>query len=172
MKRIMIVGQPGAGKSTLARQLGQITGLPVHHIDLIHWLPGWIMRPDSERIAMANAVEAEDSWIFEGGLSVTWPNRLERADTLIVLDIPLWRRAWRVFRRTWRGYGQSRTDLPEDCPEKFDLEFWCYIWRTRRTARRKMLALIPQADDKQVWHVANSRDLTRLMRQVDQQAGG
>ena len=45
MKRVMIVGQPGAGKSTIARQIGQRTGLPVVHIDKIHWMPGWVERP-------------------------------------------------------------------------------------------------------------------------------
>ena len=83
MKRVMIVGQPGAGKSTLARQLGARTGLPVVHIDHIHWTPGWVEREREEKLAMMRAAEREESWIIEGGLSATWDTRLPRADTVI-----------------------------------------------------------------------------------------
>ena len=116
MKRVMIVGQPGSGKSTLARALGEVTGLPVFHMDMIHWKPGWVERPLAEKIPMANEIESGRRWIFEGGLSATYENRLARADTLVVLDVPLWRRSWRVFRRTWRDHGTTRPDLPENCP--------------------------------------------------------
>ena len=81
----MIVGQPGSGKSTTARMIGEITGLPVVHVDLIHWKDGWIERDKSEKIELASKEEAKATWIFEGGLSQTWENRLARADTLIVL---------------------------------------------------------------------------------------
>lgn len=52
MKRVMIVGQPGAGKSYLARAMGQKTGLPVQHMDMIHWKPGWVERDKAEKLAM------------------------------------------------------------------------------------------------------------------------
>ena len=138
MKRVMIIGQPGAGKSVFARQLGQKTGLPVVHIDKIHWKSGWVERTGAEKDEMCSAVHARDSRIFEGGRSSTWAERLDRADTLIWLDIPLWLRVWRVFKRTVRYYGQSRPDLPKDCPERFNWEFCAWIWNTRNTSRNLM----------------------------------
>ena len=53
MQRVMILGQPGSGKSTLAQKLGACTGLPVFHIDNIHWSPGWVERPSDEKTASA-----------------------------------------------------------------------------------------------------------------------
>ncbi len=147
MKRIMIVGQPGAGKSTLATILGTRTGLPVVHIDKIHWMPGWNERPKAEKISMMRQAEKQPEWIIEGGLSQTWDSRVARADLLIVLAFPLWLRAWRVFRRTLLHHGQSRPDLPANCPERFDREFWVWIWSTRRTGREKMFELANRVDE-------------------------
>lgn len=68
MRRVMIIGQPGAGKSTLARQIGALTGLPVVHIDHIHWTSGWVERPREEKTRLCGEVHARKSWIFEGGI--------------------------------------------------------------------------------------------------------
>jgi adenylate kinase family enzyme len=144
MQRVMIVGQPGSGKSTLARAMGARTGLPVVHIDHIHWMPGWQERPRAEKTRMCHEVEAGEAWIFEGGHSATWGNRLARADMLIWLDVPVWRRFGRVVWRTWVYRGQSRPDLPENCPEGFHKEtlpFWRWIWRTRNTQRANIQSL-------------------------------
>jgi adenylate kinase family enzyme len=168
MKRVMIVGQPGAGKTWLARELGRRTGLPVHHMDMIHWKPGWVERDRAGKQAMARRVEESESWIFEGGLSATMPNRLVRADTVILLDVPFVVRVWRVFVRTIRDYGQTRPDLPENCPERFDREFWGFIWRTRVTARQRNRSLIRTAAPKTVVHVIQSRrDVAEFLQSLD-----
>lgn len=156
MTRIMIVGQPGSGKSTLARTLGRRMDLPVIHVDMIHWMPGWVERPMVERVALARAAEAGENWVFEGGLSATWPSRMARADMLIVLDLPFLCRVWRVFWRTIRLWGRTRADLPENCPERFDREFWLWIWRTRNTNRARMLALADLAAKTKPVHVLTS----------------
>jgi adenylate kinase family enzyme len=132
----MIIGQPGAGKSWLARRLGDATGLPVVHIDReVHWLPGWVESSPQDKVRRAAAIHARDAWIIEGGHSRSWPQRLARADTLIWLDVPLPVRVLRVTARTLRHRGQSRPDLPQGCPDHLNAEFIRYIWRTRRTAR-------------------------------------
>jgi len=158
MKRVMIIGQPGSGKSTLARQIGEITHLPVVHIDRIHWQPGWVERPRAEKTALCAEVHARETWIFEGGHSATWAERLERADTLIWLDFPLWLRAWRVIKRTLRHHGQSRPDLPEDCPERFDWEFTQWIWNTRHSGRANAQRLFDSApSEKDTYRLSSPR---------------
>jgi len=168
MKRVMITGQPGAGKSTLARAIGNITGLPIVHVDLIHWMPGWVERDKAEKIRLATIEEAKDSWVFEGGLSQTWENRLARADTLICLDFALSLRAWRVFKRTLRDHGRSRPDLPEECPERFEREFWLWIWNTRRTGKEKMYRLMDKAPaDMAVHHLQTPRQVQAFLDELE-----
>lgn len=164
MKRVMIIGQPGSGKSTLARTLGSKTGLPVVHIDLIHWMSGWVERPKPEKIALALIEQNKDEWIFEGGLGATKEHRLERADTLINLDFPLWFRAWRVLKRTLTSYGKTRPDLPEGCPEQFSLEFWKWIWDTSRKNREANIRWMAKAaPDVAVFHLCSVRAVRQFV---------
>ncbi len=143
----MIVGQPGAGKSTLARKLGECTGLPVIHIDTIHWQPGWIERSRDEKTRLCHEVEASDRWIFEGGHSATWSNRIARADLLIWIDRAAPLRFWRVFIRALWYRRRSRPDLPNDCPELLANlpEFFGFMWRTNKSARAKLEQLVATA---------------------------
>ncbi len=145
MKRVMIIGQPGSGKSTLARLLGAKTGLPVTHMDHIHWKSGWVPRDHAEKLGMVRRVQARDMWILEGGFSTTYAERAQRADTIIFLDVGLWRRLWRVTYRFFRYFGQSRPDLPDGCNEGNWREMWDFykwIWNTRHTARTKAQRLL------------------------------
>lgn len=147
MQRVMIVGQPGSGKSTLARKLGECTGLPVIHIDTIHWQPGWVERSRDEKTRLCREVEAGDRWIFEGGHSATWDNRISRADLLIWIDRSTTLRFWRVLLRTLTSRGRSRPDLPENCPDRPGNlpEFFTFMWKTRKSARTKMKQLVAAA---------------------------
>ena len=143
----MIVGQPGSGKSTLAQALGERTGLPVIHIDQIHWQPGWVERSKPETTRLCREAEQQSHWIFEGGHSATWSSRVARADMLIVLHRPVWVRLWRVLRRAVTGLGRVRPDMAEGCPERLSSlpEFIHYIWSTRNSAREKMDRLAASA---------------------------
>jgi adenylate kinase family enzyme len=171
MQRIMIVGQPGSGKSTLARALGARTGLPVVHIDHIHWQPGWVERSRAEKTRLCREVEMREAWIFEGGHSATWDTRLARAEMLIWLDLPFGLRVWRILRRTLVYHGQSRPDLPEGCPEGFHREtlpFWHFLWRTRRSARARLFRLweaVPEG--KARLRLASRREVTAFLEGCD-----
>ncbi len=168
-KRIMIIGQPGSGKSTLARRLGEKLGLPVVHIDLIHWQPGWTERPTEEKSRLCKEVHQRDTWVFEGGHSRTWAERLERADTLIWLDFPLGIRAWRVIKRTLQHYGKSRPDLPDNCPERFNWEFTTWIWQTRNTGRANMRKLFDTAPaEKSKYRLQNRLQVEDLINTIEQ----
>ena len=164
MKRVMILGQPGSGKSTLARELGDRTGLPVVHVDRIHWMPDWQERPRDEKIALALSEQAKPEWIFEGGLSATYEDRFQRADTVVFLDFPLWFRMGRVVWRTLRWHGRTRPDMQEGCPERFNWEFTKWIWDTRHSGRVRPLALLARAGpDKAAHHLRSGAEVRAFL---------
>lgn len=129
MQRILVIGPCGAGKSTLAAQLGALLGLPVHHIDQLNWQPGWVESGKADLRARLAAIVAQERWLIDGNYGGTLDVRLARADTIVYLDFPVLLCATRLLRRIWTWRGRPRPDMPEGCPERFDLAFFWYVLR-------------------------------------------
>lgn len=142
--KIAILGYSGCGKSTLARQLGERYGLPVLHLDSVHWLPGWV---EKDRALEGQEVQAfldshdKEGWVIDGNYSrsMLLERRCAEADQIIILELSPLVCLWRVLRR-WRTWGgQTRPDMGEGCPEKVDWEFvqWVlYKGRGEKTRQR------------------------------------
>ncbi|MDH5797465.1 MAG: AAA family ATPase [Paracoccaceae bacterium] len=164
MKRVMVLGGPGSGKSTLAVTLGRATGLPVIHMDKIHWQPGWVERSRPEKVRLVSEAEDREQWIIEGGLSVTYDNRAARADTVIWLDLPLPLRLFRVLKRRWRYRGgKTRPDLPDNCPERLDPAFLHWILFMGRQNREKIAKALDRAQHLTVYHLKSRRDVKAFL---------
>lgn len=135
MKRVLIIGPCGSGKSTLARELAPRMDLPLVHMDQLGWQPGWVETEKAElNASLADAV-AQEAWLIEGNYGSTLIPRLERADTVIYLDFPIHLCLWRLIRRIVAHRGQSRPDMPEGCPERFDAAFFWYVFNWKRGPR-------------------------------------
>jgi adenylate kinase family enzyme len=139
MNRVLILGCPGAGKSTLAQRLAQASGLNLFHLDQLYWQPGWI-KPNKEewRDRLTQLLGLEE-WIIDGNYGNTLPLRLASADTAIFLDFPRWICLSRALRRVIRWRGRTRADMPYGCPERFDWDFLRYIWTFHATQRPQIL---------------------------------
>jgi adenylate kinase family enzyme len=141
VQRVVVIGCSGSGKSTLTRELAARTGIPVCHLDQLYWRPGW--KPPADLSAFRRSVDtvvAGERWILDGGFFDTAGNaRLERADVVVLFDLPTVLCLYRAIKRWWTYRGEVRPDLPPGCPEGFDLEFYRYIV----TYRSKVL---PQAE--------------------------
>ena len=166
----MILGPAGAGKTRLAWLLAERTGLPVVHLDLLFWRPGWKPAPLTEaRAAVADAAE-EPRWIMEGdflGKGLDDP-RFSRADTVVFLDVPRARCLWRVLSRSVRDRGRARADLPEGCLEGFDLPLLRWIWRYPAVNRPRVLELLDRlrARGVAVHHLGSEGDVRGLLSGV------
>ena len=98
--RILITGASGSGKTTFAKRLGAILGIPHTEMDSLHWGKNWTPRPSFE--ADVNELVAQDSWITEWQYSQVRERLLERAELMIYLHYPRWFVEQRVIRRTLR----------------------------------------------------------------------
>ena len=137
MRRVLVIGSPGAGKSTLATELARRTELPLIHLDQEHWQPGWIEMDKATWKARMRDLVTADRWIIDGNYGASLDIRIKRADTIILLDFPVWLCLARVVRRVRETRGRVRPDMAEGCPERFNLPFLLYVARYPLGARRR-----------------------------------
>lgn len=138
VRRVVVLGRGGAGKSVFARRLGALTGLPVVELDGEFWQSGLRPLPPDGWAAAQERLAAADAWIMDGDLGPydVLDVRLRRADTVVLLDFSLPRCAWRAVRR-----GRERAD------------FWRWVWSYRRRYRPAVLAAVAEAAPHAALHV-------------------
>ncbi len=122
MKKIMIIGCPGAGKSSLARELHARTGLPLYHLDMIWHKPDRTTVTREEFDARLAEILARDAWIIDGNYSRTIDVRLAACDTVFLLDLPV----EDCLAGAESRIGTQRPDLPW-LEETLDEEFRQWI---------------------------------------------
>ncbi|MBK6315156.1 MAG: hypothetical protein IPF53_12795 [Blastocatellia bacterium] len=142
MKRILVIGPGGAGKSTLAKRLGGILVLPVVHLDALYWKRGWVEPSKSDWAATVEAALARAAWVMDGNFSGTLERRLAACDAVVFLDLPRTTCVWRVLKRVLRYRNATRPDMAPDCPERFNMKFLLWIWNYRTATRPKVVHLL------------------------------
>ena len=153
MEKILIIGCSGSGKSTLAVALGEKLGLPVVHLDQLWWKEGWrnVTREEFDsRLAMAMNM---DGWIIDGNYLRTLERRLDRCDTVFLLDYPpavcLAGAASRI--------GAPREDMPW-IEREFDPEFRRWIEEFPRNQLPQIYELLERKRKKLEIFVFHSRE--------------
>lgn len=148
MKKILVIGSSGAGKSTFSRRLHEATGLKLIHLDVLHWKPNWT-EPDKEewRKTVENALQGEE-WIMDGNFSGTMEMRIQASDTVIFLDLPRATCVYRILKRVVFYRKGSRPDMADGCDEKFDWEFIKWVWNYPKRSKPKVESLLKSVEDE------------------------
>jgi len=169
MERVMIIGCGGAGKSTLARKLGEKTGLPVVHLDQIWWAPGnWQHREREEFDEILLSEMEKPRWILDGNYNRTVEVRLEKCDTVIYLDFSRFTCLRQWMGRVIQNWGHARADMAEGCAEWFDPEMALWIWNFNKNNRNRYYELLSGLEGKQVFILKNRREVERFLESAVQ----
>lgn len=164
MKRILVIGSGGAGKSTFSSRLSKLTGIEVFHLDALYWKANWVEPSRDEwRKTVENLVEKAD-WILDGNYSSTLEMRLPTCDTVVFLDPPRTVCVYRVIKRVALSYGKTRPDMAKNCLEKFDWEFLKWIWDFKNRSKPKMEKLLERfKNEKTIIRLRSKKEVENFL---------
>ncbi len=168
----MVVGvSAGVGKSTFARRLGEALGIEVHHLDRFFWKPKWVQATMEEFSQAQQAiVDRQSTWIIEGNYTGSLDIRVEHADTIIYLELPLHICLFRVVKRWLSNIGNTRPDMGEDCKEMLDWKFIKFIYSTYYPRKKRMNEFFQvYGKQKKVIVLKNKREIEAYLQSIENQ---
>ena len=167
MRKVLVIGSGGAGKSIFANRLGELLNIEVLHLDKFYWRPGWVETPKADWLRTVNELLRRDSWIMDGNYSGTLDVRLAACDTVVFLDLPRAVCLWRVLKRRIMYGNGRRLDMAEGCPEKFSLAFFSWVWNYSNRSRPKVVKMLKaNSQQKNVIWLRSRSEVERFLARV------
>ncbi len=169
MKKVAVFGNAGGGKSTLAKRLASLTGLPLFSLDLIQYKPGGGKVPHEDYLKAHADLLRRQEWIIDGyGCTTSSWERFACADTLILIDLSLITHRWWVTKRLMKGLFSTPEGWPQDSP----------VWRSafnsykvvglchRHLTPRYRQLVADEAASKRVHHLKSSAEIRAFLESV------
>ena len=148
MKKAVVIGCPGSGKSTFARALHAATDLPLYHLDMLYWNADKTVVEKSIFLNRLNEVLKKEAWIIDGNYASTMEKRIAECDTVFFLDFPLEVCLVGIENRK----GKPRSDMPwTEATDDTDEEFIEFIKNYNRENRPAVLELLEKYSDKNIF---------------------
>jgi adenylate kinase family enzyme len=169
MHKIIVIGCPGVGKTTFAKELAKKTNLPLVHLDYHYYdLPKNYHNDKDAWKNLVRSLVAKDRWIIEGNYKSTFDVRLPAADTIIFFDYPRYVAMWRALKRRIQYRNKLRTDMPAGWKEKLDLDFVKFIWNFNANVKPMIHELLPQYKDRKTVIILNTpKETHAFLRSLD-----
>jgi len=172
MKRVAVFGNAGGGKSTLARRLAELTGLPLYVLDLMQFRAGGEPVPHAEYLQAHAELLRWDEWIIDGygGIGPAW-ERFARADTLVYVDLPLVTHGWRVTKRLIKGLFVAPQGWPEGSPLwASTMNSYRVLWPChRRLTPRYRQLVAAEAESKHIHHLRSPAEMAAFLAAVERE---
>ena len=147
MKKVIVIGCAGSGKSVFSRSFAQKTGLPLYHLDNIWWREDGTNADRADFDAALGEILAKDAWIIDGNYQRTMEWRMQECDTVIFFDIPTKDCLDGIRARK----GSARPDMPwKDAPEDDDEQFMEFIRNYNENNRPRVIELLEKHNDKRI----------------------
>lgn len=148
MRRVLVLGGAGSGKSRVSCAIGDVLRIKVWHLDAVIFTKGWRKASVVEFEEWLEGILHETRWIIDGNAYMNGKGipalekRLRAADTVIYLDLhPVWC-VVNLIRRWCQGVGKHRLDLAPGCHERLTLRFLRVAWKFNSTRGRVIKGLV------------------------------
>lgn len=163
MKRILITGNAGSGKSTAVKKVAAALNIPDYGLDKIVWGENWQRTPDKEQQKQIAQLIKQKSWVIDG---VDW-EVMKAADMVVFLDTPRRVSFWRAAKRNRKYLFKSRPELPAHCPEILIIPTLIkIIWRFPTRVRPKILDEKARRTEKTFIHIKTRLELEDYIRSL------
>src|SRR5262245_18453045 len=172
MRKVAVFGNAGGGKSTLARRLAELTGLPLYPLDKIQFRSGGSQVSHGEYLAIHSDLLGRDEWIIDGfGCVASAWERFSAADTLIYIDLPLLTHYRWVTKRLVRGLFMNPEGWPDDSPMwSSTMSSYRVVWSCHRRLTPRYRQLVTDAArSKRAHHLTSTREMNACLRAVAQE---
>lgn len=169
-RRIMVYGVTGSGKTTLARKIGEKTGLPWHSVDDLTWEPGWIAVPADEQRRRIQAICDRPEWVLDTAYGQWRDIPLASVELIVALDYPRWLSFFRLLRRSIQRAIDKRPICNGNI-ESFKLMlshdsilFWHF--KSFKSKRTRIAAWAAQSDGPKVLRFRRPKDADLWLRSL------
>ena len=121
--RILILGAPGSGKSTLSRKLAKSLNIEAILLDKYYWQPNWVETVSDVWEIKLYKLLIKESWIMDGNYIDSLADRIKYATHIVYLAIPWYKSLYRIILRMIKYRNKTRPDMNAECKERLNLEF-------------------------------------------------
>lgn len=170
MKKIAVIGNACGGKTLLSLSLAKMYQLPLTHVDSIQFMPGMTIRPYRDSIQILAEIQNLEAWIIDGyGPLDILEKRLQLADHVVFIDLPIWRHFWWCTKRQIKNLFSKRVELPEGCSEasySHTVKLYKTIWGVHQKMRPEMIRILNRENLKsKVRFIQNLEDWNIVFRE-------
>lgn len=162
MKKIIVIGCPGSGKSTFSKALHNKTSIPLYHLDMMYWNADKTTVEKSMFLERLSTVLEKDEWIIDGNYGSTIELRIKKCDTVIFLDYPLDICLNGILERR----GKTRSDMPWVEPDQYDEEFVQFIKKYNVQSRPEVMRLLDKYSYKKIIIFSNRNEANNFLRLI------
>jgi adenylate kinase family enzyme len=175
MRKVAVFGNAGGGKSTLARRLAEVTGLPLYPLDAIQFRAGGARVPHDEYLKIHTDLLGRDQWIIDGfGCVASAWERFSAADTLVYIDLPLLTHYRWVTKRLVKGFFLNPEGWPEKSPMwSSTLDSYRVLWLCHRGLTPRYRQLVADAAaSKRAHHLKSPAAMKAFLQAAEREHQG
>ena len=161
MKKIIVIGCPGSGKSTFSKKLHKITGIPLFHLDMLYWNEDKTVVEREIFLERLSEILQKDAYIIDGNYASTMEMRISKSDTVFFLDYPTDICLDGIRERR----GKERSDMPW-VEKSEDEEFVEFIKNYALQNRPKVIELLKKYSYKNIFIFSNRSEADEFLMSI------